>query len=203
MFSFDRSASSSTPRDPVVASDDEVATFREGLAAERDLDCRQELVKARLAYAESGSTDARLAYVFYLLKSERSLDVSNAQFHLLEMLQHEPLDRQLLYSLALAHYKLAEYTKCDRTLDAFFDVPDDSAAAVDAAADATGDGERAAGAAVVPSALERKAACLRRECARAARNEQLKGAAVAGAALTGGVAGLAVGAFVLLRALKK
>ena len=39
------------------------------------------------------------------------------------MLAQEPLDRDLLYSLALAQFKLGEYGKCRETLAAFFDVP--------------------------------------------------------------------------------
>lgn len=165
-------------------SEADIASLRESLEAEQSMSFTQELLKARLAYAETPSEDARFTYAFYLLKSSNKLDVNNAQFHLLELLAANPLNRPYLYHLALAQYKLGEFSRCKRTLDDLAKVPiDESEEKSDSSADKS---------AAEPSQLDRKAAALRSECDRAQTKERVMGVAFVGAALTGGVGAVVV-----------
>lgn len=161
------------------------------------MDFTNELLKARLHYAETPSDDARFAFVYYLLKSKNKLDLNNATFHLvicdvslifvcarsdltlvvhatqLELLSKDPLNKNYLYHLALAHFKLGDYQKCKKVLEQFAALSSDST--------------------TTKSAIERNAAVLMRECENERRKELLVESAVIGASLSLGLLGVVVG----------
>jgi hypothetical protein len=150
------------------------------------------------------SDDARFQYALLLVKSHEKLDVSNAAFHLLELLAANPLNRVYLFHLALAQFKLGEFSKAKVTLDNLDKVPLDAeekggAGAATAATATVGGG----GAPSVPTVLQRKAKALRAECERAQAKERLLGVAFAGVALTSGIGALLVAGLVVSKALKR
>jgi hypothetical protein len=123
-----------------------------------------------------------------LVKSHEKLDVSNAAFHLLELLAANPLNRVYLFHLALAQFKLGEFSKAKVTLDNLDKVPGVGGGAAPSA---------------VPTVLQRKAKALRAECERAQAKERLLGVAFAGVALTSGIGALLVAGLVVSKALKR
>ena len=102
----------------------------------------------------------------------------------------------MLYQLALVHYKLGENEQACEYLANLFDIPPDTPPARDAP---VSDEMHQ----LPPSALDRKAACLQRVCERAQRRKTIVTGVVGGATLTAGLAGLALAAFAVTRALKK
>jgi hypothetical protein len=178
-------------------SDADIASLRESLEAEQSMSFTQELLKARLTYAETPSDEARFTYAFYLLKSAQKLDVNNAQFHLLELLAANPLNRAYMYHLALAQYKLGEWSRCKRTLDDLAKVPADDEGATTSGSKASPEAPAAA------STLARKAAALRSECERAQTKERVMGAAFVGAALTGGIGAVVVAGLLASKVFKR
>ncbi len=165
-----------------AASDGEL--LREALEADQSASFSEELLKARLAYAETPSSEARFNYAVYLLKSSNKLDHHNAAFHLLELLAADPLNRSYLLQLAMAQYKLGEFAKAKVTLDSLDKLPSDAGGA--------------------PSAVERKARALRGECERALTNQRLVGAAlVGGSLLTAGLGAALVAGLIASKVLKR
>jgi hypothetical protein len=149
--------------------------------------------------------DARFQYALLLVKSHEKLDVSNAAFHLLELLAANPLNRVYLFHLALAQFKLGEFSKAKVTLDNLDKVPLDAEEKGGAGATATVAAGVGGGAApsAVPTVLQRKAKALRAECERAQAKERLLGVAFAGVALTSGIGALLVAGLVVSKALKR
>lgn len=193
-------------------SEADIASLRESLEAEQSMSFTQELLKARLAYAETPSEDARFTYAFYLLKSAAKLDVNNAQFHLLELLAANPLNRPYLYHLALAQFKLGDFSRCKRTLDDLAKVPVDENEEKNKSSDNSSSNnnnnnnandQKSSASDAPQSTLDRKAAALRSECERAQTKERVMGAAFVGAALTGGIGAVVVAGLLASKFLKR
>jgi hypothetical protein len=182
-------------------TDADIASLRESLEAEQSMSFTQELLKARLTYAETPSDDARFTYAFYLLKSASKLDINNAQFHLLELLAANPLNRPYLYHLALAQFKLGEWSRCKRTLDDLAKVPVDDNNSNNNAKNNTDANTNSSSSS--SSTLDRKAAALRSECERAQTKERVMGAAFVGVALTGGIGAVVVAGLMASKFLKR